>query len=249
MKNFWRRVPLFFSILPGAILLWGFRDALSQFGGRPVPVPSVAAPEVVPPGDYLVLAVGDSLTRGAGEGPGYAADVLDQLKKTHPRSRLENLAVDGIESEGLKEVLSHPYAHSLASSARVILLSIGGNDLSHAVPRGMRMSLPEEIVRSRHRLEKNLEDVLSALRSGNPSARIVMLGLYDPFSSSDSAAAASAVVVDWNASIEKIALRHRVQTVPVLDLFEGRPDRLAPDRFHPNRRGYELIAERVMQVL
>jgi lysophospholipase L1-like esterase len=249
MRNFWRRIPLYFSILPGAILLWGFREAVSQSGGgRPVPVASAAAAQVVAPGEYLVVAVGDSLTRGAGEGPGYAADVAEHLKSTHPRSRLENLAVDGLESGGLKEVVSHPYALSLLSSARVILLSIGGNDLSHAIPREVR-NLPEEIVRSRGRLEENLEDILKTLRSANPSARIVMLGLYNPFSSSDSGAAASAVVVDWNASIEKIALRHRVQTVPIFDLFEGRPDRLSPDRFHPNRRGYELIADRVMQAL
>ena len=134
----------------------------------------------------------------------------------------------------------------------MILLSVGGNDLSHAIPREMRASLPEELVRSRDRFEKNLEDILQTLRSANPAARIVMLGLYNPFSSSDSGdsgAAASGVVVDWNASIEKIALRHRVQTVPIFDLFEGRPDRLSPDRFHPNRRGYELIAERVLQAL
>jgi lysophospholipase L1-like esterase len=249
MRIFWRRVPLFFSILPGAVLLWGFREALLPVAGKPVPVPSIAAMEVSRPGEFLLLALGDSLTRGAGEGPGYAADVADRLRTPHPQLRLENLAIDGLETQGLNEVLSHPHARALASAAGVILLSIGGNDLSHAVPRESLAGLPEEIARSREQLERNLDEALSVLRTANPSARIVILGLYNPFSSAESGGAASLVVVDWNAAIEKIAFRHRVQTVPIFDLFERRPDRLSPDRFHPNRRGYELIAERVLQAL
>jgi lysophospholipase L1-like esterase len=40
-----------------------------------------------------------------------------------------------------------------------------------------------------------------------------------------------------------------VSTIPVFDLFQGRADRLAVDRFHPNRDGYRTIAERVIQSL
>ena len=40
-----------------------------------------------------------------------------------------------------------------------------------------------------------------------------------------------------------------VAAVPVFDLFQGRPDRLASDRFHPNRDGYRTIADRVIQTL
>ncbi len=249
MRVFWRRVPLFVSILPAAILLWGFREALRPAGGSPISEAAVAPAEVARPGEFLVLALGDSLTRGAGEGPGYAADVVERLKASHPSLRLENLAVDGLETEGLREVLSHPNARALASAASLILLSIGGNDLSHSAPRDFRASLPDEIARSRERLEKNLDEILSALRSANPSARIVMLGLYNPFSSTVSGDAASAIVVDWNAAIDKIALRYRVRTIPVFDLFEDRPERLSPDRFHPNRKAYEMIADRVLQAL
>jgi lysophospholipase L1-like esterase len=37
--------------------------------------------------------------------------------------------------------------------------------------------------------------------------------------------------------------------IPTFDLFQGRPDRLASDRFHPNREGYRAIADRVIQTL
>ena len=249
MRKFWRSVPLAFSILPAALLAWGFRDAWLPARGKPVSAAAEPAARPVAPGEFLVLALGDSLTRGAGEGPGYAADVAEHLKASHSATRLENLAVDGLESEGLKEVLSHPYPQSLARSASLILLSIGGNDLFHAVPRDMRMSLPDEILHARIRLESNLESILSTLRSANASVPIVMLGVYNPFSSSEAGAAGSAVIADWNASLEKVALRHGVRVVPTLDLFERRPERLAPDRFHPDRIGYALIADRVLQVL
>jgi len=249
MRGFWRRVPLFVSILPGAVLLWGFREALRPSVGKPVPQAAIAPAPAARPGEFLVLALGDSLTRGAGEGPGYAADVAERLKASHPGLRMENLAVDGLETEGLREVLSHPNARALASAAGLILLSIGGNDLSHAAPRDFRASLPDEIARSRERLEKNLDEILAGLRSANPSARIVMLELYNPFSSAVSGDAASAIVVDWNAAIDKIGLRHGARTVPVFDLFQNRPERLSPDRFHPNRKAYEMIADRVMEAL
>jgi lysophospholipase L1-like esterase len=40
-----------------------------------------------------------------------------------------------------------------------------------------------------------------------------------------------------------------VAAVPLFDLFQGRSDRLASDRFHPNRDGYRAIADRVIQTL
>ncbi|MGH9443338.1 MAG: GDSL-type esterase/lipase family protein [Thermoanaerobaculia bacterium] len=249
MRMFWRRVPLFVSILPGAILLWGFREALRPARGMPPAAAPAAAVETMRPGVFLLLGLGDSLTRGAGEGPGYAADVAEKLKKSHPGLRLENLAVDGLETVGLKEVLAHPHARALVSAAGAILLSIGGNDLSHSVPRESLAALPDEVLRSREQMEKNLDEALTTMRSLNASAPIVVLGLYNPFSSSSSGDLGSAVIADWNAAIEKIALRHRAASVPIFDLFERRPGRLSPDRFHPNRQGYELIADRVMQAL
>jgi lysophospholipase L1-like esterase len=40
-----------------------------------------------------------------------------------------------------------------------------------------------------------------------------------------------------------------VHVVPTFDLFQGRADRLAADRFHPNREGYAAIAARAIQLL
>jgi lysophospholipase L1-like esterase len=252
MRSFWRTVPLFFSIAVAAALLWGFRAALSPVRGD---IPRV---EEAPPlgqigeGPLAILAIGDSLTRGAGDGPGrgFVEDVAAALRKTHPGLSLQNLAIDGLESDGLKEVLSHPNARELVRRAGVILVSIGGNDLSHSVPRDFTGAPGAGIAPARARLERNLEEILEQARAGNAKAKILVLLLYNPFTSTPEAGAvAASVIVDWNSSIQKIALRHGVRTIPTFDLFEERADRLSRDHFHPNDSGYRVIAERILQVL
>jgi lysophospholipase L1-like esterase len=42
---------------------------------------------------------------------------------------------------------------------------------------------------------------------------------------------------------------HDCLVVPIADLFEGRPDRLAADGFHPGPSGYDEIAGRVVSTL
>jgi lysophospholipase L1-like esterase len=146
-------------------------------------------------------------------------------------------------------LLGHPETESLVASADVIFLSIGGNDLSHAVGRGAGESPLEVLSRSRRGFESNLDAILGDLRRRNPSAPIVLLLLYNPFGGAELETAGSSIILDWNTAAEKIALSHRVRPVPVFDLFENHPGRLARDRFHPNEEGYRLIAERVREAL
>ena len=88
------------------------------------------------PGRRFLLVLGDSLARGTGDetGKGYAADVLDSLKKSGAAD-MANLAVNGAESGDVERVLESENVGRLAASADWILLSAGGNDLSHSVPR------------------------------------------------------------------------------------------------------------------
>lgn len=251
MRVFWRTVPLLAAIPLAAALAWGFVEALAPPSGSAVPAASLPAARPKRAGQFLALALGDSLTRGTGAAPGsgYVDDVAQELRRGKAGFRIENLAIEGLETTGLRELLAHPEPRSLAASADSVFLSIGGNDLSHAVGRAAREAPVEALGRARRTFETNLEAILGELRDLNPSAKIVLLLLYNPFGGSELGEAGSSVIVDWNASAQKIALSHGVITVPTLDLFEGRADRLSRDRFHPNEEGYRLIAERVKQVL
>ena len=58
------------------------------------------------------------------------------------------------------------------------------------------------------------------------------------------------MILRWNTHPQETALSFpRTYVVPTFDLFEGRPDRLAVDKFHPNRKGYQAIAARMIQLL
>jgi len=197
--------------------------------------------------------LGDSLARGTGDetGRGFAADVHDLLRRRAP-TELVNLGVNGAESDDVRELTQSANVRSLAASAEWILLSVGGNDLSHAVPRGAPEQALGEIDRARSRFLANLRAILSSLREANSSGPIYLVGLYDPFGEQEAGAAriGASVLLSWNAAEQETALSFpNVLLVPTFDLFYGRPERLAVDRFHPNRRGYEAIAQRIEQLL
>jgi len=252
-------LPLTVGVAASLLFAAGFWVALrgslgTPIGGPPPPPVATRALEAVA-GRRLLLVLGDSLARGTGDesGRGFGLDVLDALKKTGP-AEIANLSVNGAESAELKDVVASANVRSLAASAAVIAVSIGGNDLSHSVPRGPEPQpgrLVEDLTTARKRYAENLAGVVAALRRANPSAPILLLELYDPFGQAGPGGRLGAsVVLRWNDVISETALATPgVRSVPSFDLFDGRPDRLAVDRFHPNRQGYAAISARMIQLL
>jgi lysophospholipase L1-like esterase len=233
------------------------RGRLGEPIGAPPPAPRTPAPIVKPGGKRLVLVLGDSLARGTGDetGRGFSADVLDFVRKRGP-AELANLSVNGAESPEVVELVGGANVRSLAASADLILLSIGGNDLSHAVPRGpdpaaAGVRAAEDVAAARARYAQNLRVALTALRTANPSVPILVVGLYDPFGEAGPAGRlGSSVILRWNTIQQETALSFpHTYVVPTFDLFQGRPDRLGADKFHPNRNGYQAIASRMVQLI
>jgi lysophospholipase L1-like esterase len=256
-SRFWLwRVPATIAILAGTVFSVGFWLALQGSAGAPLgnpPPPPVRHETVKPAGKRLVLILGDSLSHGTGDptGRGYAADVAESLKRRGPVETV-NLAVAGAESSDLRRLVESSNVRSLAASADLILLSIGGNDLSHSVTgSGAPGEALSAMAAARTRLAENLFAVLTELRAANPSAPIRVLGLYQPFTgSSRETRVGASLALAWSTLIAETALGYsNVSAVPVFDLFQGRPDRLASDRFHPNREGYRAIADRVIQTV
>src|SRR5438552_11137518 len=249
-------VPATIATIAGLVFAAGFWLALRGGAGATLgePPPAAAKQESLrPAGKRLVLVLGDSLSHGTGDptGRGYAADVADSLRRRGP-VELVNLAVAGAESSDLREVVGSANVRSLASSASLILLSIGGNDLSHSVGgAGEPAEALSAVSAARARLAANLRAILSELRAANPSAPICVLALYQPFSGDGrDVRVGPSLVLAWSNLIAETALAFpNVAAVPVFDLFQARQDRLASDRFHPDRDGYRAIADRVLQTL
>jgi lysophospholipase L1-like esterase len=256
-SRFWLwRVPAALALVASAVFTAGFWLAIRSSSGSPIgaappaPAPLEASKK---PGKRLVLILGDSLSHGTGDptGRGYAADVVAALER---RGLVEsvNLAVAGAESSDLRKLAESANVRSLAASADLILFSVGGNDLSHSLSAA---SAPAQVLSSvgdpRSRFADNLRSILRDLREANPSAPIRLLGLYQPFGGEGrESRVGESLVLSWNSVLAETALGYaNVAAVPVFDLFQGRPDRLATDRFHPNRQGYRAIADRVIQTL
>jgi lysophospholipase L1-like esterase len=76
------------------------------------------------------------------------------------------------------------------------------------------------------------------------------MGLYDPFPEGFDRKMARTTLLKWNVAIEEASIAvSDALVVPTSDVFDGRPDRLSPDRFHPGAEGYTEIAARVFQTL
>jgi lysophospholipase L1-like esterase len=249
-------LPAALALVAGAVFAAGFWLAVRGSAGGSLggsPPPPVTPKASRPAGKRVVLVLGDSLSHGTGDptGRGYAGDVVSALRRRGPVESV-NLAVAGAESSDLRSLIESANVRSLAATADVILFSVGGNDLSHSLSgAGVPAQALSSVTDARSRFAGNLRTILAELRRANPSAPIRVVGLYQPFGGDGrEARVGESVVLGWNSIIAETALGYaNVTMVPVFDLFAGRPDRLASDRFHPNREGYRAIADRVIQTL
>ena len=253
-------VPSALGLLTAGVLAAGAAAGLSgrlgeRVGEGPLAPPTPAAAPAAPAaGTFRIVALGDSLTRGAGDaagGGGYPERVAASLRKTGLTVTVENLAVDGSETGDFLRKVEEAAVKERIAGASLILVSIAGNDLSHS----LRSLAPGEAggdptAAALAPASLNLQRILSLLRASNPSAPIRILGLYDPFPEGFDRKMARATLLKWNIALEEASNGvENALVVPTADVFDGRPDRLSPDRFHPGAEGYTEIATRVFQTL
>ena len=260
LSRFWLwTAPFAVGTAAALVLGAGLVLALRGASGKPLGVPASQQPpkqRAAPAprdGVFRILVVGDSLAKGTGDesGKGFAVNVLEAFRKKGA-AEITNLAVNGMESPEVLAIVESPNVRGLAARADLILVSAGGNDLSHGITRGPAPSeAVDAVAASRDRYAKSLRGILAALSEANPSARICVLGLYDPFGGeTGSGRVGASVILQWNALIAETALAFpNVAVIPTFDLFQGRPDRLSADHYHPNAQAYEEIARRVLQVV
>ncbi|MDK7539397.1 SGNH/GDSL hydrolase family protein [Bacillus paranthracis] len=229
----------------------GVNDVLNPRASNLIKKTDVVAKEKKKTGTLQIVSLGDSLTRGVGdrEGIGYIGRMKEDLQKDYKQKvALTNLAVSGAKMPDLLKQIESNGAQYSIKQADVIVLTIGGNDLFPGWESLGKIDL-ETYRPDTETFQNEAKKIIEEIRKLNTDSPIFWLGLYNPFEDVEDLKGSSNIVVDWNASLEKLALNDKnVYITPTFDLFQNRgKDLLYSDHFHPNEVGYTYMAERLVQ--
>jgi lysophospholipase L1-like esterase len=188
-----------------------------------------------------VVVLGDSVAHGAGDetGRGISGD-LNEFSGVVA----ENLGINGARTYDVARLLRTPGTRATIRSADAVILSIGGNDLF-----GDRLARLESLVwpsLAMRRTIAHIDHLVHTVQRVNPSARIYLVGLYNPYRNSSLTAFLDQQVAAWDSGlIAHFANQPGVDVIRIADLFAYVPRLSSIDHFHPGQSGYALIAERI----
>ena len=196
------------------------------------------------------IILGDSLGRGTGDetGLGIGGRLVDELRRRNVNTKnIVNISVDGARTRDLNAQLDSHNVQTLLAQSNVIIVSIGGNDLwadnnwRNAPPQN-----PEQVMAG---VLERIQESVKTIRGANPTARIFVIGLYNPFITTPFGKLLTPFVNRWNSLlVQRFGNDPNVVVVQTSDIFAYR-DRLSFDRFHPNDEGYSLIARRIADAI
>ncbi len=249
------KVILLITIASFCLFAYGFvsgvNDVLNPKASNLIKKTDVVAKEKKKTGTLKIVSLGDSLTRGVGdkEGIGYIGRMKEDLQKDYKQKvALTNLAVSGAKMPDLLKQMESSGAQYSIKQADVIVLTIGGNDLFPGWESLGKIDL-ETYRPDTATFQNEAKKIIEEIRKLNTDSPIFWLGLYNPFEDVEDLKGSSNIVVDWNASLEKLALNDKnVYITPTFDLFQNRgKELLYSDHFHPNEVGYTYMADRLVQ--
>lgn len=249
------KVILLITIASFCLFAYGFvsgvNDVLNPRASNLIKKTDVVAKEKKKTGTLQIVSLGDSLTRGVGdkEGIGYIGRMKEDLQKDYKQKvALTNLAVSGAKMPDLLKQIESNGAQYSIKQADVIVLTIGGNDLFPGWESLGKIDL-ETYRPDTETFQNEAKKIIEEIRKLNTDSPIFWLGLYNPFEDVEDLKGSSNIVVDWNASLEKLAINNKnVYIIPTFDLFQNRgKDLLYSDHFHPNEVGYTYMADRLVQ--
>ncbi|WP_210365073.1 SGNH/GDSL hydrolase family protein [Bacillus sp. REN3] len=209
------------------------------------------------PKDINVVAAGDSLTQGVGDSTdsgGYIPYLKAQLEdeQSIKKAHFENFGVRGNRTEQLQERLEGKKFKSSIRQADLIILTIGGNDLMKVVRENFSGLELDQFQSEQLVFKEKLQAIFMTIRNENPEAPIVLIGLYNPFYHwfSD-VEEMNQIINEWNQQSRTLVRQDgNAYFVDIHDIFLNNEENLLySDYFHPNDRGYQLIADRVFDML
>jgi acyl-CoA thioesterase-1 len=174
-----------------------------------------------------ILCLGDSLTEGYGLAPEHAyPSVLE--RRLHAEGYRETRVLNGGISGSTSASAVSRLEWQLRAGPDVLILALGGND-------GLRGL---DLATTRRNLSATIE---LAKRRG---VRVILAGMKLPPNYGP------AYTGDFERLFPELAAEHDVALIPfLLEGVAARPGLNLPDGIHPNAKGYERVAENVLEVL
>lgn len=209
------------------------------------------------PKSYTIVSVGDSLTEGVGDSSnngGYIPYLKEKLEeeKGIKDAVFYNFGVSGNKTSQILRRLQTSEVKDRIKEADMVIMTTGGNDVMKVVKENLLNLDVGDFEGAKNRYKKELKSVIETVREENPDTLICLIGIYNPFYQylSDIEEMDN-IMEDWNQTSQLVLEKYdNTYFADISDLFkEGEENLLYTDYFHPNDRGYELIAKRVFSVL
>lgn len=192
-------------------------------------------------------AIGDSLTSGIGDlfgggfVPKYSRFIQDTLNS---QVVYEKMGVSGARSARILSMVNYDHSvRSILRGADIITITAGGNDLLDAAKAFSYQRDPDVFKQALATSIQNISSILSVIRqlkSGSKPYLIRMVDLYNP---SPSFPESDYWITRFNSRLESFE-NWNLKVAKVFAAFQGNESELLwLDRFHPNSRGYRVIAE------
>ncbi|WP_042457546.1 SGNH/GDSL hydrolase family protein [Neobacillus dielmonensis] len=209
------------------------------------------------PRQLTIVSAGDSLTEGIGDSTGqggylpYLKSMLENSKGINEVDFL-NYGVKGNRTTQLLKRLNSTEMTMAIQKADLVILTIGGNDIMKVVKDHFSDLQIADFMEEKENYRDHLTQIIDTVVQENPNASIVLLGLYNPFSKwfSD-IKELDEIVAEWNKTGQSVIANYpNAYFVDIEDLFEKTNENLLyTDNFHPNDKGYELIAGRLNKTM
>lgn len=209
------------------------------------------------PRKLTVLSSGDSLTQGVGDSSnkgGYLPYLETMLEKEKGIKEVDfyNYGVKGNRTTQLLKRLKTPEMKEAVQKADLVILTIGGNDIMKVMKDNIENLQLSTFTTEKESYQTHLTQIIEEIVQVNPHSSIVLVGLYNPFSKWFSEIKElDEIVADWNKAGQAVIANYpNAYFVPIEDMFlNANENLLYTDNFHPNDKGYELIAHRLNQTL
>ena len=190
--------------------------------------------------EITYVAIGASETFGIGTSDPYSENWPEDLSEKIPQKvHLINLGIPGIT---LNDALRLELPIAIDSHPQLVTIWLGVNDIADKVPVSS--------------YSRNLNVLLSQLRSKAPSAQIMIANIPDltqlPYFSSFNQQELQQNISEYNQTIEQEAQQYHVILVNMSQQnynLKNHPEYISSDGLHPTDLGYAQIADVFYQTL